>query len=106
MDKSLFNKRITQVLVLILIILIAVLLTGQMYFFIPGLSGGVTLYILSRGYYSKLIFKKKWMNGWTAMMFILFYPVIISLPIYLSVKLVSPKINQIVQNQDQIVAKL
>jgi predicted PurR-regulated permease PerM len=106
MDKNLFNKRITQVLVLILIILIAVLLIGQLYIFIPGLLGGITLYILSRGYYFKLIFKKKWMKGWTAMMFILFYLVVISLPIYLSVNLVSPKINQIVQNQDQIVAKM
>ncbi len=106
MDKSLFSKRIIQVLVLLLIILIAVLLIGQLYIIIPGLLGAVTLYILSRGYYFKLIFKKKWKKGWTAMMFILFYLVIISLPIYLSVNLVSPKINQIVQNQAQIVAKM
>lgn len=106
MDKSLFNKRIIQVLVLFIIILIAVLLVGQLYIFIPGLLGGITLYILSRGYYCKLIFKKKWRKGWTAMMFILFYLIIISLPIYLSVNLVSPKINQIVQNQDQIVEKV
>ena len=106
MDKSLFNKSITQVLVLILIILIAVLLIKQLYIFIPGLLGGLTLYILSRSYYFKLIFKRKWNRGWTAVMFILFYLVIISLPIYLSVNLVSPKINLIVQNQDQIVQKV
>ena len=106
MDKSLFNKRITQVLVLILIILIAVLLIGQLYIFIPGLLGGITLYILSRDYYFKLIFKKKWKKGWTALMFILFYFVIISLPIYLSVNLVSPKVSLVLQNQVQIVEKM
>ena len=106
MDKNLFNKRILQVLVLLLIILIAVLLIGQLYIFIPGILGGITLYILSRGYYFKLIFKNKWKKGWTAMMVILFYLVIISLPIYLSINLVSPKINQVVKNQDQIVQKL
>ena len=106
MDKGLFNKRILQVLVLLLIILIAVLLIGQLYIFIPGLLGGITLYILGRSYYFKLIFKNKWKKGWTAMMFILFYLVIISLPIYLSVNLVTPKINQILKNQDLIVQKL
>ena len=106
MDKNLFNKRILQVLVLLLIILIAVLLIGQLYIFIPGILGGVTLYILSRGYYFKLIFKNKWKKGRTAMMFILFYLFIISLPIYLSVNLVTPKINQILKNQDLIVQKL
>ena len=39
-------------------------------------------------------------------MFILFYLVIISLPIYFSITLVSPKINQILQNQDMIVEKV
>ena len=106
MDKNGFNKRITQVLVLILIILIAVLLVGQLYVFIPGLLGGITLYILSRGFYFNLIFKRKWKKGWTALMFIMFYLVVISLPIYLSVNLVSPKINEIVKNQDVIVQKV
>jgi predicted PurR-regulated permease PerM len=105
MENNLFNKRITQVLVLLLIILIAVLLIGQLYVFIPGLLGGITLYILSRGYYFKLIFKKKWKKGGTALLCILFYVVVISLPIYLSVNLISPKINEIVKNQDVIVQK-
>ena len=103
MDKNLFNKRILQVLVLLLIILIAILLIGQLYIFIPGLLGGITLYIFSRSYYFKLIFKKKWKYGGTALMFILFYLFIISLPIYLTINLVTPKINRIVQNQDKVI---
>lgn len=105
MEKNVFNKHITQVLVLLLIILIAVLLVGQLYVFIPGLLGGITLYILSRGYYFNLIFKRKWKKGRTALMFIMVYLVIIALPVYLSVTLVTPKINAIVKNQDLIVQK-
>ena len=106
MDKKLFNKRITQILILLLIILIAIMLTGQLATFIPGMLGGITLYILSRGLYFKLIFKRKWKKGGTALLFIVFYLVIISLPIYLSVNLISPKINAIVNNQNAIVAKV
>lgn len=105
-DRELFNSRLKQILVLLLIILIAGLLIRQLSVFLPGILGGITLYILSRGIYFQLIFKRKWKKGWTALMFIIGYLLIISLPIYLSVTLVTPKINQVVQNQDKIVAAI
>jgi predicted PurR-regulated permease PerM len=106
MTKFAFNDRIRQVLVLALIILIAGLLIKQLFVFLPGILGALTLYILSRSYYFKLIFSKKWRKGWTALLFILFYIVIISLPIYLSVNLVSPKVNELLRNQDKVVASV
>jgi predicted PurR-regulated permease PerM len=106
MTKFAFNDRIRQVLVLALIILIAGLLIKQLFVFLPGILGALTLYILSRSYYFKLIFSKKWRKGWTALLFILFYIVIISFPIYLSVNLVSPKVNELLRNQDKVVASV
>jgi predicted PurR-regulated permease PerM len=106
MNKLAFNDRIRQVLVLALIILIAGLLIKQLFVFLPGILGALTLYILSRSYYFKLIFSKKWRKGWTALLFILFYIAIIALPIYLSVNLVSPKINELLRNQDKVVASV
>jgi predicted PurR-regulated permease PerM len=106
MTKFAFNDRIRQVLVLILIILIAGLLIKQLFVFLPGILGALTLYILSRSYYFKLIFSKKWRKGWTALLFILFYIAIIALPIYLSVNLVSPKVNELLRNQNQVVASV
>jgi len=106
MTQKLFSERLRQVLVLLLIILIAWLLIMQMTSFIPGLLGGLTLYILSRTLYFQLIYKKKWKKGLTALLFIIGYLLIISLPVYLSITLVSPKINEIVQNQDKIVSNI
>jgi predicted PurR-regulated permease PerM len=106
MTKFAFNDRIRQVLVLALILLIAALLIKQLFVFLPGILGALTLYILSRSYYFKLIFSKKWRKGWTALLFILFYIAIIALPIYLSVNLVSPKINELLRNQDKVVASV
>jgi predicted PurR-regulated permease PerM len=105
-NKDLFNSRLKQILILLLIILIAGLLIGQLAIFLPGILGGITLYILSRGIYFQLIFKRKWKKGWTALVFIIGYLLIIALPIYLSVTLVTPKINQVVQNQDKIVTAI
>ncbi len=106
MNKSVFNDRMRQVIVLAIIILIAYLLIKQLFVFLPGILGALTLYILCRSYYFNLIFGKKWRKGWTALLFILFYIAIISLPIYLSVTLVSPKINELLQNQDKVIASV
>ena len=101
-----FNERLRQILILLLILLIAVLLISQLTIFIPGLLGGITLYILSRSLYFQLIFKNKWKKGWTALLFIVGYLIIIAIPVYVSVALVSPKITAIAENQDQIIKSI
>jgi predicted PurR-regulated permease PerM len=103
MNKQAFNSRITQIVVLVLIILIAILLIKQLFVFLPGILGAITLYILSRSFYFKLIFKKKWKKGLTALLFIVGCLLIIALPVYLSVTLISPKINEVLRNQDKVV---
>jgi predicted PurR-regulated permease PerM len=102
MNKKVFNSRITQIIVLVLILLIAILLIKQLFVFLPGILGAITLYILSRSFYFNLIFKKKWRKGLTAILFIVGFLLIIALPVYLSVTLISPKINEVLHNQDKI----
>lgn len=98
-----FNDRLRQLLLLAVIVLLGWLLVTKLYVFLPGLLGGVTVYILSRGLFFRLIYKKKWKKGWTALLFILVSLLIISIPVYFSIVLISPKINDIVNNQDKIV---
>lgn len=97
-----FNDRLRQLLLLALIILLGWLLVTELYVFLPGLMGGITVYILSRGLFFRLIFKRKWKKGWTALLFILVSLILISIPVYFSIVLISPKINDIVSNQDKI----
>lgn len=104
MDQTTFNERLRQILILLLILAIALILVIELKIFIPGLLGGVTLYILSRSVYFQLIFKRKWKKGWTALLFILFYLVIIALPVYVSIALASPKITGIAEGQDRVIA--
>ena len=106
MDQPSFNERLRQILILLLILVIAILLISQMTIFIPGLLGGITLYILSRTVYFQLIFKRKWKKGWTALLFILGYLIIIALPVYFSVTLASPKIRSLAENQDKIIESI
>lgn len=102
MAESNFNERLRQVLLLALIIVLGILFISNLYIFLPGVLGGVTLYILSRKWYFQLIYKRKWKKGLTAMLFIIGFIIIISIPVYFSIKLVSPKITALISNPDQI----
>lgn len=88
-----FNKRITQILLLLIIILLVYLVISELHLFLPGLLGALTLYILSRASYFQLIYNRKWKKGWAAGLFILYYLLLIGLPVFLAVVLISPKVN-------------
>jgi len=97
-----FNNRLRQIILLAIIILLGILLIKHFYIFLPGILGAITLYILSRELYFKLVDKKKWRPGWTAFLYILFYLIIIGLPIYFAIVLVSPKLSALLSNPVEI----
>ena len=88
-----FNNRIKQVLLLAILILLIWISVRELYLFLPGLLGAVTLYILSRANYFQLVYKKKWKRGWAAGLYILYYLLLLGLPVFLAITLISPKLN-------------
>lgn len=101
-----FNNYLRQVILLGLIILLGIMLVTQLYIFLPGLLGGVTLYILTRKWYNALTIKKKWSKGLTALLFIIASLVVIAIPVYFSIRLISPKINSLINNQQEVIKGL
>jgi len=101
-----FNNRLRQVTLLAIIVIIAILLIQHFYIFIPGALGAITLYILSREFYFKLVEKRKWRPGWTAFLFIIFYVIIIGLPVYFAFVLVGPKLTALFNNPVEIMVAL
>ena len=97
-----FNNRLRQIILLSLIILVGILLLKHLYIFLPGILGAITLYILSREYYVTLTQTKKWSQGWTALLFIIAYSILICLPIYLAIILISPKLVSLFNNPVEI----
>src|SRR5437868_15367147 len=87
-----FNNRLRQIILLSIIILIGVLLLKHLFIFLPGILGAITLHILSRESYLKLTDEKKWSKGWTALLYIIGYSILICLPVYMAVVLISPKL--------------
>ena len=106
MDLKIFNDRVRQLLLLLLVIVIGCLLVTQLANFIPGILGGITLYILSRTVFFNLTYKRKWKKGGTAFLFMFCFIILIAIPIYFSITLVSPKISSLFDNQEQVMHNL
>jgi predicted PurR-regulated permease PerM len=101
---STFNNRLRQIILLLLIILLAFLLLQQLYIFLPGFLGAITLYILFRDSYYGLTLKKKWNKTLTALLFIFSSLIIIALPIYFSINLISNKASVVLSNPAELIA--
>jgi predicted PurR-regulated permease PerM len=101
-----FNDRVKQVLLLSLIIMMVYLVIKELYIFLPGVLGALTLYILSRANYFQLVYHRKWKKGWSAGLFILYYLLLICLPVFLAVTLISPKINSFLSNPNETIASV
>jgi len=88
-----FNNRIKQLLLLLILLFLIYLVILELWIFLPGLLGALTLYILSRSNYFQLVYNRKWKKGRAAGLFIVYYLFILGLPISLAIMLISPKIN-------------
>lgn len=98
-----FTNRLRQVILLIVLTALGLLLVKELYIFLPGFMGAVTLYILSRGSYRYLTIKKKWNQNLTATFFILSFIVVVGLPIWGMVNMLSPKITNIFNHSDEVI---
>lgn len=74
--------------------------------FMPGILAAITLYILSRGSYFQLIYHRKWNKSVTALLYLLFYFILLGLPIYLAINLLRPKINTFLDNPGDIFSSI
>ena len=101
---SAFNNRLRQVCLLLLIVLLAILLMEHLYIFMPGFLGAITLYILLRGSYFYLTIIKKWNKTGIASLYILASMILIAIPIYFSIQLLSSKLIEFFSNPNDLLA--
>ena len=93
-----FNNRLRQIVLLVIIILLAILLLKQLYIFLPGFLGALTLFILLRDVYNNLTIKKRWNKTLTALLFIITSIVVIALPLYFTIDLLREKVSGILSD--------
>jgi predicted PurR-regulated permease PerM len=98
-----FNSRVKQLLLLGTILALIITSFYALRAFIPGILGAVTLYILSRANYFQLIYNRKWKKGWAAATYLLYYTLILGIPVFLIIVLLSPRVDAIISNPTQFI---
>lgn len=98
-----FNDRVRQVLLLLLIILLIYLSLRELKLFMPGVLGAITLYILSRASYFQLVYTRKWKKGKAAFLFIIYYLLMLGVPVFAAVMLLSPKISSVLSDPTTVI---
>lgn len=98
-----FNNRLKQVVLLLIITLLLILTVIALRLFLPGMLGAITLYVISRSKYFQLIYNRKWPKGWTASLYLLFYLVVLGIPIYLGIVLLRPKLNDFLEDPERYI---
>lgn len=101
-----FNDRIRQILLLLLIILLIYLSVRELKLFLPGVLGAITLYILSRASYFQLVYTRKWKKGNAAFIFIVYYLLLLGVPVFAAVILLSPKISGVLSDPTAAISSI
>lgn len=99
---TMFNDRIKQILLLIVIILLGLMIAWELHAFFPGLLGGLTIYFLTAKYYGRLTEKRNWNKQLSAWLFIIVCLFLILIPVYLSVQLLNPYVQKLMNNPENI----
>ena len=100
------SNRLRQVFFIIIIFLLGILLSWQLYSFLPALLGAITLYILMHKAMLYLTEKKKWGKGWTTILLMLVSFIVILLPVGLLINMLSSQVSYALQHSSQLVDAL
>lgn len=101
-----FNYRIRQLVLLLVITLLFGVIARELYVFIPGFLGAVTLYVLGRDRYLYFTNTKGWNKNATASLFLIGFLIGIGLPIYLAIHLISSKVGFLLNNTESLMSAM
>lgn len=104
--KQIPNNAIRQILILLMLIALGVVLFNQLKSFLPAFLGAYTLYVLLRKWMFILHGKYKWNKSLTAALLMLLSFLIILLPIFLVINMLTTKIAFALQHSSEVLAAI
>jgi predicted PurR-regulated permease PerM len=106
MKQQIPNNAIRQILLLLFILLLGVILFGELKTFIPAFLGSYTLYVLMRKYMFVLEAKYKMRRSLAAFLLMFLSFIIILLPIYILINMMSSKIAFAIQHLNEVLVSI
>src|SRR6218665_2531936 len=96
------NNKLKQVLFLLIIAALVVGIVIPLTPFMSGVLMAITMYIMMRSTYIKLVSKYNWKRWLAATFFIIVSIILFVAPVYGLIELLAPKFNKIASNPDEI----
>ena len=97
-------NRIRQITFYVFLIFMFIFLFMQMRTFLPAFLGAITFYMLLRKNMQTLVFKKKWKRSLAAGLLLLLSFLVVLLPVYVMINILSSRIGFAIRNSDVLVA--
>lgn len=103
--KKISDDIIRQLFLILLIGFIGIVIIYYLKYFIPGVLGAITLYILFRKGYFRLTEQRKWNKSLTSALLMFITLITIAVPVWLIVEILIPQISSLLANRQIIVEK-
>ena len=103
--QKLFEKLNVQKALLFIALLVIALILIELNYFMAGLLGAVTLYVLTRKTYLKYSEEKNWNSNLTISLIIFLIIIAFALPLWIILEILIPKINEFLSDREGIIEK-
>jgi predicted PurR-regulated permease PerM len=103
MNSFIPNNVIRQLLLLLIILLLGIVLFNNLKFFLPAFLGAYTLFVIMRKYMFALQARYKWNRNLAAAMLMLISFLVILLPIFLLINMMSSKVAFAIQHSSEVI---
>lgn len=100
------NNAVRQILLLGFIIVLGYVLFIELKTFLPAFLGAYTLYVLMRKYMFRLEDKYKWKRSWAAALLMFLSFLIILVPIFFLVNMISGKVGYAIQHSAEVLISI
>lgn len=103
--QKLFDKLNVQKTLIFTALFLVALILFELNYFLSGLLGAITLYVLTRNFYLRLTEQKKWNSNLVITLIILLVIVSFAVPLWIILEILIPKINEIISDPKEIIER-
>jgi len=104
MDKLFKETTVLRALVLVSIFLVLVI-AFELSYFVTGFLGAVTLYVVTRNFYHRLVERNRWNKNLATILIILSIIVCFGIPIWIVLEILIPQINDALKDPQKIIER-
>jgi predicted PurR-regulated permease PerM len=99
-------SRLRQVSFIIILVLLGYLIFTQLKNFLPAFLGALTFYVLMRKWMFRMVYVRKWKPGSAATVLMLTSFIVIMVPIWMVVNLMTPRISFALEHSSEVISKI